>query len=100
MKPGAQLAQAVHAAFRFADEWRHTAQKWMDNSEYICILEIENEVELAALLEKAKRQDIPSSGFTEPDLNDSLTAVALAPSPESKKLCSSLRLALKELSSP
>lgn len=86
----------MHAAFRFADEWRYTTQKWLDNSEYICILEIENESQLKELLQRARELDIPNSSFTEPDFNNSLTAIALAPCPESKKLCSALPLALKE----
>jgi peptidyl-tRNA hydrolase len=89
------LAQSCHAAFRFADEWRHATNDWMDNSEYICILEIDNESELANLWERAQQENIPGSCFTEPDFNNSLTAIALAPGSQSKKLCSKLPLALK-----
>lgn len=96
LTPGAKLAQSVHAAFRFADEWRHTTNDWLDNSEYICILEIENEAALMALWEKAVQENIRCSSFREPDYNNSLTALALAPCPESKKLCSRLKLALKD----
>jgi hypothetical protein len=67
----------------------------MDNSEYICILEIDNEPELVKLWERSQQEHIPSSCFREPDFNNSLTAIALAPCPESKKLCSNLKLALK-----
>ena len=95
LTPGAKLAQSVHAAFRFADEWRHTTNDWMDNSEYICILEANNEAELNALLESAKQANIPNSHFIEPDFDNSLTAIALAPGPQSKRLCSNLSLALK-----
>lgn len=96
LEPGAKLAQSCHTAFRFADEWRHTTNDWMDNSEYICILEIDNELELTNLLEKARQENIPSSCFIEPDFNNSLTAIALAPGPQSKKLCSGLKLALSK----
>lgn len=96
LTPGAKLAQSVHAAFRFADDWRYTTQKWMDNSEYICILEAENEEKLNNLLEKAVQENIPSSFFREPDFDNSLTAIALGPCAQSKKLCSNLPLALRE----
>jgi peptidyl-tRNA hydrolase len=95
LAPGAILAQSCHVAFRFADEYRYATNKWMDNSEYICILEIDNEAELVKLWEKSKQENIPSSSFVEPDYNNSLTAIALAPGPKSKKLCSNLKLALK-----
>ena len=95
LPPGAQLAQACHVAFRFATEYKHATNDWMDNSEYICILAAENEAALTELLRRAAELYIPNEGFREPDLNDSLTAIALAPGIESKKLCSNLPLALK-----
>jgi peptidyl-tRNA hydrolase len=96
LTPGAKLAQSVHAAFRFASDWRHTMNKWMDNSEYICILEAENEDKLTSLLEKAAQEGIPHASFREPDFDNSLTAIALGPGAQSKKLCSNLPLALRE----
>lgn len=96
LAPGSQLAQSVHGAFRFAKEHPHLTDQWISNSEYICILEIDNELELVKLWERSKLENIPSSCFVEPDYNNSLTAIALAPGQESKKLCSNLKLALKE----
>lgn len=95
LKPGAQLAQSVHAAFRFASDWRHLTHEWMDNSEYICILNARDETELISLWEKSRSEQIPGAQFFEPDFGNSLTAIALAPGAQSKKLCSSLPLALK-----
>jgi hypothetical protein len=96
LAPGSQLAQSVHGAFRFAKEHPHLTNDWISNSEYICILEIDNEPELVKLWEKSKQENIPSSCFVEPDYDNSLTAIALAPGPESKKLCSDLKLALRD----
>lgn len=96
MKPGSILAQACHAAFSFNQEHPAIATEWFRNSNYICILETDNEEKLGDLLSKAKQQNIPASAFIEPDYDNSLTAIALAPTTESKKLCSNLRLALKE----
>lgn len=86
----------MHAAFRFATNYPHLTNQWIGNSEYICILEIENETALYNLWEKSKQKDIPTACFIEPDYDNSLTAVALSPGQESKKLCSNLKLALKE----
>ena len=96
LAPGAKLAQSCHVAFRFASDWRNATHQWMDNSEYICFLEIDNEAELVKLWEKSKQENIPSSCFVEPDYDNSLTAIALGPGQESKKLCSNLRLALRD----
>lgn len=96
LKPGAQLAQSCHVCFRFSQDHPHLMSKWMEESEYICILSVENEVELVELLSRARELDIPSSYFVESDFDDSLTAIALAPGPFSKELCSKLKLALRE----
>lgn len=98
MSAGAKLAQSVHAAFRFAQEHPHLTEDWMKNSEYICVLEIENEMELEKLLGKARETNVATSVFNEADLDNSLTAIALAPGSESKRLCSQLPLALKDKS--
>jgi peptidyl-tRNA hydrolase len=95
LPPGAMLAQSCHVAFRFATEWRCATNDWLDTSEYICILATENETELLELWQRAQQLEIPSESFREPDYNDSLTAIALAPGEKSKKLCSNLPLALK-----
>jgi len=58
-------------------------------------LAAENEAELSELLKRAVELSIPCEGFREPDYNDSLTAIALAPGEKSKRLCSHLKLALK-----
>jgi hypothetical protein len=67
----------------------------LDQSEYICILAAENEEELKNLMQQAAELYIPCEGFREPDLNDSLTAIALGPGIKSKSLCANLKLALK-----
>lgn len=47
-------------------------------------------------MEKAKSKGIAYSAFYEPDLGHALTALVLAPGDESKRLCSSFPLALKQ----
>ncbi len=96
MSLGDQLAQSCHCCFQFSHDHPHLAERWLKESNYICILEIDNEPELVKLWEQAIALDIPASRFIEPDFDDSLTAIALAPGPKSKKLCSQLRLAMKD----
>jgi hypothetical protein len=71
-------------------------QEWYKNSNYLGLLSVENEMELQRLIDKATALDIRFSVFREPDIDNQITAIALAPHPKSKKLCSNLRLALKE----
>jgi len=96
LSSGAILAQACHAAFTFSSEHPEIAKDWLLNSNYICILEIDDEDKLQELLDKARHLNIPHSLFIEPDYNYSLTAIALAPTLASKKLCRGLRLAFKD----
>jgi hypothetical protein len=57
---------------------------------------VANESELQKLIDKAIMHDIHFSVFREPDVDNEITAIALAPHPKSKKLVSNLKLALKK----
>ena len=93
LKPGIQLAQALHAALHFAADYNIMFQKWMNVSDYICVLHIDNEEELQKLLNKAHGKGITCASFREPDLDDALTAICLEPGNRSKSLCKNLKLA-------
>jgi hypothetical protein len=96
LEPGARLAQSCHACFQFAMEHPQLTGEWFRDSNYICILEIDNEQQLLKLYERAIEQNISISRFIEPDFDNSLTAIALEPGTMSKKLCSNLPLALRD----
>lgn len=49
------------------------------------------------LLHCAKTQELDCAAFYEPDINNELTAIAIAPSKLAQKLTSGLPLALKEV---
>lgn len=89
------MAQSCHVAFAFAREHPDITHHWMDISNYIVIVNIENESKLLALLKKAIELNIVYSIFKEEDLDNQLTAIALAPGDNSRRICSSLPLALK-----
>lgn len=89
------MAQSCHAAFHFSQEHPQLTAHWMQQSDYICILSASSERELIQLIDEAKRRDIHFSVFREADMDNQITAIALAPGVESKKLCSNLSLALK-----
>ena len=96
LKPGYQGVQACHAAFQFCFEHPDFTKEWFEKSNYLGFLSVKNEDELVSLINKAQRYGINFSIFREPDIGNEVTAIALEPSPISKKLCSALPLALSE----
>lgn len=95
LAPGDILAQSCHAVAEFGREYPDVFLEWQDVSNYIAVLECKDEKELLSLIDRADKKRIRFSVFFEPDLDNEITAIALEPGLESKKLCSSLRLALK-----
>lgn len=55
-----------------------------------------DETALWAFAEAAFKRNIPRRLFTEPDLDNELTAVALAPGVAAQKLCANLPAAMRE----
>jgi len=90
--------QGMHAAIQFMFEHPEYSREWFDNSNYLGFLSAINEDNLKELAQKAGEADIKFSIFREPDIGDQITAIALAPGPQTKKLCSKLPLALRNIS--
>ena len=80
----------------FAAEHPETFSNWHSKHKNLINLSVDNEQQLLDLWLHAKASRIETSGFTEPDINNELTAVALAPHPETYAMTSSFDLALKE----
>lgn len=90
------MAQSCHVTFLFYKEHPFITNEWMNNSNYIAVLNCPNENQLFNIIEKAKSQNIKISIFQEPDIGNQITAIALEPSIKSKKICSNLKLALSK----
>jgi hypothetical protein len=60
-------------------------------------LSVSNEEDLLKLIEKCEKLGITYTVFKEPDLNDSITAIAIEPSQLTKKVVSHLPLLFKNL---
>lgn len=90
------LAQSNHISIEFVLSHLDKTRDWHYNSNYVCILAAKDEEHLKTLYQKAQEYDIASSIFREPDLNDSITAIAML-GENSKKILSNLPLALKQL---
>lgn len=80
----------------FAIEHPTLTKRWAPDP-WLVVLAAEDEAELVSYLNRATRRGLSTSIYREPDLDDQITAIAIEPHPETKRLCSSLPLALKEV---
>ena len=96
MSPGLQAAQAVHAAFHFSFDWPAMALAWCRDSNFLVVVAVPDEAALAELAACAVEEGIARTIVREPDLSNTITAVALQPGPEARRLCAEMPLALKE----
>jgi len=95
LEPGYQAVQSMHALRQFTAEHPEVDRIWFEQSNYLGLLSVADEKELTNLIEQATAHDIRFSIFREPDVDNEITAIALAPGPKAKKLCSRLPLALR-----
>jgi peptidyl-tRNA hydrolase len=96
LSPGLQAAQAVHAALEFAVAHPQMTSDWTRESNYLILLALPDEYALMGLIEQANKLGIEHTAVREPDVNDEITAVALAPCAASRKLTANLPLMLRE----
>ena len=92
---GQQASQLCHAMRQFVHDHPSLDNEWFNNSNYICLLSVDSESELHKLVCLANERDIACSKFQEPDLENVLTAICLAPGPMTKKMVSGLKLAFR-----
>jgi hypothetical protein len=90
LEPGAQLAQAGHAISAFAFYFEADHRAWHQGSNNLVILAARDE---AHLLELARESPGPLAIFREPDLGNTVTAVAFHG--DMARRLSSLPLALR-----
>ena len=95
--PGSQASQILHAAIEFIYEHPELANDWYNISKYLVLLSVNNQKDLLELTDKLSQKGILFSKFHEPDLDNELTAIALEPSSEARRVVSSVPLMFKEL---
>lgn len=95
LPPGLQAAQAVHAGLQFQAEHPQAVLSWLHDSNYLVVVSVPDEAALLALDKRAEQRGIPRTTVREPDLDDEMTAVTLAPVPEARRLCANLPAALR-----
>jgi hypothetical protein len=94
LKPGYQAVQSLHALQEFGIQYPEVTKEWYIKSNYLGLLSVKSEQDLLVLAGKASTKGVRISVFKEPDIGNEVTAIALEPSPVSKKLCARLPLAL------
>jgi peptidyl-tRNA hydrolase len=85
----------MHALQQFNIEHIDINRIWYEKSNYLALLSVKNQEDLIKIINKAQNLNIKFSIFREPDINEEITAIALSPGKETKKLCSNIKLALK-----
>lgn len=93
---GYQAVQAAHAAIEFQHQFPEISKQWNENSKYLVMLSVHDEIELCKYLNIFTDNGLSVSVFWEPDIGNEMTALAVEPSDKAKKLCSNLPLMLKE----
>ena len=96
LSPAYQAVQSGHALIEFCLEHNDIANSWHKNSNYLAYLSVKDELELLFLIDKAQSRGIIVSIFREPDIDNQVTAIAIEPSTEARRLCRNLPCALKE----
>jgi peptidyl-tRNA hydrolase len=95
LSAGYQIAQSVHAATEFIFEHLHLAKQWKQDSNYIACLAAKDEEHLRSIASKLQSKGHSVSLFHEPDIDNQLTSIAVAPSEQARRMLSYLPLAGK-----
>lgn len=94
LSPGSQAVQGMHAMRQFAADHPNVEKEWFEVSNHIAFLRVDDEATLLKMLDRLSRRGMRVSHFREPDLGDSLTAIATDST--SREYVLHLRLALNE----
>jgi Peptidyl-tRNA hydrolase PTH2 len=94
LAPGLQCAQACHALRAFVAEHPDVDRAWFEGPNNIVVLSVPGALYLEHLARYADELGVPRSVFTEPDLADQTTAIAMC-GENAHRVCSSLPLALR-----
>lgn len=88
---GQKAVQSAHAAVNFVFEHPNRAGPWFRESNYLVLLEADNEV-VERIIDKCNKVGLDYIVFREPDLGNIITAIAIEPSSTTQKLVRNLKL--------
>ena len=87
--------QSAHAAIDFCFEHPSRAGPWHKDSNYIVLLAVHNVKDILHLQGECDKYNLHYTIFREPDIGNEITAIAIEPSPKTKKLVQRLPLMFK-----
>lgn len=96
LPPGHQATQSSHAAFSFSQAHPDITAQWHRESKFLILLSVPDEATLLELAGRVQKEEIPFTTWREPDWDDTLTALAIAPSSATSRLLANLPLTLRE----
>ena len=88
------MAQTVHSSSRFAYHYPELHREWIEQSEYVVSLSVDNEEKLQRLYYKLQDNGAVVVAFHEPDIDNQLTSICYYGTPEMIKITNKLNLAL------
>jgi hypothetical protein len=91
------LAQTLHSSSRFAYHYPELHREWIEKSEYVVSLSVDNEKKLQDLYDKLKWYGANVVAFHEPDMQNQLTSICYYGTPEMRKHTQKLDLALSNV---
>ena len=94
---GLMIAQAGHSIVEFSKKFNNLYNDWHNNSNYLIVLEINDEERLQRLFYKLQDNGANVVAFYEPDIDNQLTSICYYGTPEMRKLTQNLDLALEEV---
>lgn len=87
---GVQSVQSTHAAINFTQKYPAETHQWFTTSNYLWQCACKDEFELEGLAQKAEKLGLKIVRFFEPDINNQLTAIAIEPGEQTRKLVRNL----------
>jgi hypothetical protein len=85
----------LHSSSRFAYHYPELHREWIEQSEYVVSLSVDNEEQLLNLYDNLKSNGASIVAFHEPYFENQLTSICYYGTPELRKLTQKLDLALK-----
>ena len=89
------MAQTIHSSQRFAYHYPDLHRDWIEKSEYVVSLSVNNEEQLQRLYYKLLDNGANVVAFHEPDIQNQLTSICYYGTPELMKITQKLDLSFK-----
>jgi peptidyl-tRNA hydrolase len=93
--PGYQIPQSIHAKDAFTHDYPEIENRWYKESNTLVVLGVKDEEELLFWTSRAKQENLKTSLFYEPDV-DQYTALAIEPGNRTTELLKTLKPACRE----